>query len=196
MATQAKSFYTPEQYLAMERDAPTRNEYIAGEIFATSGASLAHNRISANVSRTLGNALEGRDCDVVGSDMRVHVPATTLYTYPDVVVVCGEPEFADGEYLDTLTNPVAVVEVLSPSTEAYDRGEKFAHYRRLPSLVDYVLVSQNALRVEHFARQPDGSWSLHVAEDAPGASVTLASVGASLTVAEVYRRTGLLPDTD
>ncbi len=131
--------WTPAEYLAWERAAPDKHEFLGGEIFAMAGASFAHNKIVGNIVGELRDALRDRPCDVTPSDLRVKIPAVGLYTYPDAVVVCGEPQFEDDK-LDTLLNPTVIVEVLSDSTEAYDRGKKFRYYRTIPSLRDYVLV--------------------------------------------------------
>jgi Uma2 family endonuclease len=128
-------------------------------MYAMSGGSYRHAVIIARLSRALGNALDGRPCGVTSSDVRVSVTADGLYTYPDIVVVCGEPKFADGRS-DTLLNPALVIEVLSTSTEAYDRGFKFAQYRTVESLEEYALVSQTEARAEVFRRQPGGHWLL------------------------------------
>jgi Uma2 family endonuclease len=156
MATQKIPLFTPDEYLARERAAEVKHEYISGQIFAMSGASYEHNQITANLARTLGNQLDEEECDVLTSDMRVKVQGTTLFTYPDLVVVCGRPHFLDNEF-DTLLNPYILVEVLSPSTEAYDRGEKFAHYRTiLPlfELADTLKVSGEE-KVAHEETPPD-----------------------------------------
>ena len=152
MSSATKRQFTPQEYLSLERKSPTRNEYFRGEIFAMAGTSREHSLIAVNLTRRIGNQLEDRPCEVYASDMRVLVDATGLYTYPDVVVVCGEPEFLDRE-VDTLLNPTVIFEVLSESTEAYDRGVKFGHYRRIPSLREYVLVSQDRMLVERYTRQ-------------------------------------------
>jgi Uma2 family endonuclease len=183
MASESKPIYTPEEYLALERAAQYRSEYLDGEIFAMSGASEAHNLITGNIARHLGNQFEGRPCRVYTTDMRVRVTPGRMYTYPDVVAVCGPREFADDQR-DTLLNPTIVFEVLSPSTEAYDRGEKFAHYWRLASLTDYVLVAQDQMRVEHFTRQGDG-WFV-TAAGALDATIRLTALGAELTVRAIY----------
>lgn len=177
---------TEAEYLAFERASDIRHEYLDGHVYAMTGASRAHNLISTYTAASLINQLRGRPCEVYASDMRVRVSATGLYTYPDVTVVCGNPQFADSA-LDTLLNPVLVIEVLSPSTESYDRGKKFQHYRQLESLREYVLISQDSLRVERFLRQDDGTWLL---TDAAGldASLELASVACTLALAEVYEK--------
>jgi Uma2 family endonuclease len=176
---------TPEEYLAQERKAEYKSEYVAGQILAMSGVSREHSLITGNIARVLGSQLLDRPCEVHASDMRVKVPARGMYTYPDVVVVCGDARFED-EQVDTLLNPTVIVEVLSPSTEAYDRGAKFAYYRQLPSLQDYLLVSQFQMLIEHFTREEEG-WLLTETTD-PGEVVQLPSIACELPVAEVYRK--------
>src|SRR2546426_6586677 len=163
MVTQTKVRYNPEEYLALERKAEHKSEYFAGEIFAMTGASERHNLIVTNLVRELSLQLKGRPCKTYSSDMRVKVGATGLFTYPDVIVVCGPTQF-DDEQQDTVVNPSVIIEVLSKSTEGYDRGEKFAHYRKLESLTDYLLVSQTKPHVEHYVRQPDNQWLLSETE--------------------------------
>lgn len=152
MSSATKPHFTPQEYLTLERKSPTRNEYFRGEIFAMAGASREHSLIGANITREVGNQILDRPCESYSNDMRVRVDATGLYTYPDVVVVCGEPEFQDRE-VDTLLNPTVIFEVLSESTEAYDRGVKFGHYRKIPSLREYVMVSQDRMLVERYTRR-------------------------------------------
>lgn len=177
------AYYTAAEYLALERRATYKSEYVNGHIIAMSGASRRHNLIAANISRELSSQLRGRPCESYISDMRVRVSETGLYTYPDVVAVCGDIRFAD-EQTDTLLNPAVIVEVLSASTEAYDRGDKFAHYRRLASLHDYVLVSQDAVRVEHYVRQGE-KWLLSEA-NLPTDTVSLASIQCTLVLEDIY----------
>jgi len=150
------------EYLELERKAEFKSEFFDGEMFAMSGGSRWHSIISANVGRELGNALKDRGCVVFESNMRVKVEATGLYTYPDVSVACEEQRFVDDE-MDTLLNPTLIVEVLSESTEKYDRGQKFQHYQQVRSLKEYMLVSQHAARVELLVREVDGTWRLHQA---------------------------------
>jgi Uma2 family endonuclease len=159
MSAQPQAHLTPEQYLAIERAAETRSEYYDGRMYAMSGGSYNHVRIIGNLAFELRNALKQRACEVVTSDLRLRVSPSGLYTYPDVTVVCGEPKFADDQR-DTLLNPAFIAEVLSPSTEAYDRGFKSAQYRKLESLQEYALISQAEPRVEVFRRQPGGGWLL------------------------------------
>jgi Uma2 family endonuclease len=191
MSTLAKPWYTPEQYLALERKAETKSEYFDGAIFAMAGASREHNLIVANVTAELHPQLKRRPCELYPGDMRVKVTETGLYTYPDVVVVCGEPQFED-EQGDTLLNPTLIVEVLSSTTEAYVRGDKTAHFRQLESLQEYVLIAQDRVRVERYARQPDGQWLLLETTDL-GDTIQLASIGCQLALAEVYDKVPLAP---
>jgi Uma2 family endonuclease len=177
---------SPQEYLAAERQAEVRSEYLGGDVFAMSGASRRHNLIVVNVAASLHGQLKGRACETYAGDMRIHIPATGLYTYPDVAVVCGDPRFEDSE-LDTLLNPTVLIEVLSPTTEGYDRGKKFAHYRTLESLREYVLVSQEEVRVELFTRQHEGHWLLSEASRLEEA-VPLAAIGCELRLADAYDR--------
>jgi Uma2 family endonuclease len=180
---------SPQEYLALERQAETRSEYFGGEMFAMSGASYEHNLIKDNLAREAGNQLKAGPCRVVTSDMRVKINATGLYTYPDIVIVCSEPEFEDG-YFDTLLNPLVVVEILSDSTEKYDRGAKFRHYQKIPSLREYVLVSQDQPLIERYACQPDGSWNLVTFDDRYG-TFKFATIAAQIPMIEIY--TGVRP---
>ena len=150
---------TPEQYLEIEREAEIKSEYINGEMFAMSADSLPHAILPSRLIRELGDGLESRGCTIIGSDLRVRAAAKGPYFYPDAIIVCGQPELAD-DHKDVLLNPVVIFEVLSKSSEAFDRGQKFAHYRAIASLRDYVLISQTEPRVEVFSRMPDGKWSL------------------------------------
>jgi len=178
--------YTASEYLSLERASmDIKHEYIQGRIVAMAGASRAHNLITSNLTWLFVDQLKGTPCETYSSDMRVRTAST--YTYPDVVVVCGEPEFEDRE-VDTLLNPTVIVEVLSPSTEAWDRGDKFFHYRALHSLKDYLLVAQDKMRVEHYTRGA-GEWTLHDATG-PEEKIRVESIGCELGVSEVYRRVG------
>ena len=189
MSTQPKTYLTPEQYLEIERKAEYKSEYFAGEMFAMSGAKFEHVMMVGNITRELSEQLRSRQCFVLSADMRVRVTATGLYTYPDVAVVCGEPQLLDKE-LDTLLNPVLIVEVLSPSTEAYDRGRKFEHYRSIESLKEYLLVSSDRAHIDLFARQSDGRWLLTSA-DRLEETIELESVGCRLALAAVYEKVDL-----
>jgi len=171
------------EYLAQEARSETKHELINGEIFAMAGGTVEHGRLAASVMGELRVALGGHPCSVLSSDVRVRVLATGLTTYPDASVVCGRLEL-DPEDKHTVTNPVVLVEVLSDSTEAYDRYDKLAHYRRIPSLRDYLLVSQHERRIEHYRRNDDGSWTLRDVQ--AGGEVSLASIGCALSVDAIY----------
>ena len=185
MSGQPQARYSPQEYLELERQAEYKSEYVNGEIFARSGASEEHNLIVGNVFAALHTQFRGRPCKVYASDMRVKV-SPTVYTYPDVVAVCGEARLEDAQ-LDTLLNPTVLVEVLSSSTEAYDRGEKAEHYRRLPSLAEYLLISQDKPHLEHYRRQADGRWLLSEA-GALHADISLPAIDCTLRLAAVYDR--------
>ena len=159
MSAVPKQRLSPAEYLAMERKSEIRHQYYKGEVFAMGGASRAHNRISMNIGTELNHQLRDKPCERFMIDMRVKVDPSGLYTYPDIVVVCDKPEFED-ERVDTLLNPQLIIEVLSKTTESYDRGKKFEHYRRLESLTDYLLVSQDEAHIEHFTKNADGHWVL------------------------------------
>jgi Uma2 family endonuclease len=177
--------YSPEEYLALERKADYKSEYVNGQIIAMAGASRQHNLIAGNLYREVSQQLRGRPCEAYISDMRVKVSRTGLYTYPDVVVIYGEIRFEDASN-DTLLNPLVIAEVLSASTEAYDRGEKFAHYRRLESLQEYLLVSQDKVHIEHYVRQGD-QWVLSEVSDLHD-TLHLASIGCDVVLQEIYHK--------
>ncbi|HEX8846012.1 MAG TPA: Uma2 family endonuclease [Pyrinomonadaceae bacterium] len=184
--SQPKTYLTPEEYLAIERKAEYRSEYFNGEMFAMTGASRKHNLITLNIAGELRQQSKGKPCEVYVNDMRVRIPLTGLYTYPDVVVVCGEPEFED-DFVDTLLNPTLIVEVLSETTESYDRGRKSSYYRTVQSLAEYLLVSQDEYKVEQYVRQADGRWLLTDIRSPEGV-IELASVPCVLALKEVYDR--------
>jgi Uma2 family endonuclease len=186
MSRQVKTYVTPEEYLAFERKAETKNEYVNGEIFAMTGASRKHNLIAGNIIGELRQQLKGKPCEVYPGEMRVKAPVARSYVYPDVVVVCGEPEFEDG-YLDTLLNPTIVVEVLSKSTESYNRLAKSAYYRTIESLSEYLLVSQEEYRVEQYVRQDDDRWLLSDVRTLEG-MIELQSIGCSLALRDIFER--------
>lgn len=201
MSSQLKTYLTPQEYLAIERKAETKSEYFNGEmfplrsegkphdLFAMVGASRRHNLIAGNVFGELRQQLKNRPCEAYTNDMRVKVPATDLYTYPDVVVAGDEPLFED-EYFDTLLNPVLIAEVLSHSTAAYDRVKKFGYYRTIESLSEYLLIAQDEYRVEQYVRQADGRWLLSDIRSLE-AVFELPSVGCTLRLADVYARVRL-----
>ena len=168
MQTAAKRRMTIQEYLEVERVAHAKSEFLEGEAFAMAGGSRKHSRIAVNLAGFLNRRLAGTPCQVFNSDMRLQIEATGLCTYPDVQVACGKLRFADARE-DTLLNPRIIIEVLSDSTAAWDRGKKFWHCRHLASLAEYVLVSQDGWMVEHYLRQSNGSWRLRTEDDAKGA---------------------------
>ena len=191
MQTNPKHFLTPQDYLAWERQQETRHEWFDGEVYAMTGASREHNLVCGNTFSALHAQLRGGACEVYNSDMRVRVRETGMYTYPDIVAACGHPEFEDAA-VDTLLNPVLIIEVLSDSTERYDRGAKFGHYRNLPSLQDYLLVAQAECRVEHYRRQDASHWLLSEYRGLEDV-IELISVNCRLLVAEMYERVPVQP---
>ena len=189
MSTQPRTALTPEEYLELERKAEYKSEYYHGEMFAMAGASREHNVLAMNLSATLHAQLRRRPCEVYPSDMRVRVGATGLYTYPDVSVVCEQPQLAD-EHADILLNPTFLAEVLSPSTEGYDRGRKFEHYRTIESLAEYLLVAQDRIHVDLYTRQQDGRWVLSEASRLED-TLELPSIGCQLALADLYEKVDL-----
>jgi Uma2 family endonuclease len=193
MNPQLKPRLTPEDYLALERSAEYKSEYFNGEIFAMTGASEPHNTIVLNIGSEIRQHLKKRPCKAYANDMRVKVSPTGLYTYPDLVVVCGKGQFDDA-HLDTLLNPTLIIEVLSDSTEAYDRGRKFEHYRRLESLAEYVLIAQHRPHVESYRRQPDQQWLLTECTGLD-ATLRLQSIDCALALAEIYDKVEVIEDS-
>ena len=185
----AQTYLAPEEYLTWERKQPFKNEYHNGQIIAMSGASRAHNRITVDITTQLNNQLMEGECEVFAGEMRVQTSPEISYFYPDVIVVCGEPRFEDDTF-DTLLNPIVVIEVLSPSTAAFDRGEKFEHYKQLVSLQEYILISQNTVRVEHHCRQ--GKQWIHNTFQRLEDILSLASIECEVPLRAIYRR--VMPD--
>lgn len=176
---------TYQAYLEAERTSTTKHEYLRGEVYAMAGGTPTHAGLAMAMGTVLSNGLAGQPCRVFGSDLRVRVEATDLATYPDIAVVCGRFESSEFD-ADAATNPVMIVEVLSDSTEAYDRGEKFAHYRRIPSLREYVLLSQPEPRIETYAKNAQGAWVL--SEAGAGEHLELRSLpGVTVDVDALYR---------
>lgn len=187
MASQPKPNLTPEEYLAIERATEFKSEYIDGYIVAMVGASEPHNLIVTNSVRELSSQLKGRDCTVYSNDMRIDLRERKLFAYPDVVVVCGEPDLVADDFQDNLRNPVVIIEVLSQSTERYDRGLKFFKYRRIESLEEYVLIAQDRMLIEHYVRQPSGDWLMSEAFGLD-AVIQLSSIGCDLRLSEIYHK--------
>ena len=183
--TAAPTHLTPETYLELERKAITKNEYVNGEIIAMAGASFAHNFITLDTATHLNNQLMDGECQAATGDLRVKVPRTESYFYPDIMVVCGEPQ-AEDNIFDTLLNPTLIVEVLSASTETYDRDEKFTHYRQIDTLQEYILISQDSVEVVQYCRQ-EPEWvatKFQTLEDV----MPLISIGCELPLRHIYRR--------
>jgi Uma2 family endonuclease len=187
MSLQQHAYLTPEEYLTMERQAEHKSEYIDGVVYAMSGASFRHNAIVANVVAELVQQLRGHPCRALPSDMKVRMPDSSKFFYPDMSVVCGEPEFHD-ERTDVLLNPTLIVEVLSESTASFDRGEKFQAYQRLDSLWEYILISQDKHLVEQYIRQTKESWT-YTAMVGAESSLALPSIKCTLSLKAVYDKT-------
>ncbi|MEO6732837.1 MAG: Uma2 family endonuclease [Ferruginibacter sp.] len=157
MPVAVRKYYSEEDFLILERMSKTKNEYYRGEIFAMSGASFQHNQIAAFLAKDIGTHLTGKECNIFGSDLRVHSWFQSFYTYPDAVVICGEPAFVDNEF-DTIINPSILFEILSPATEEYDRTIKFEFYKNITTLQQYVLIDSQKILIEVFTKQQDNSW--------------------------------------
>ena len=185
-ARQLHTALSPEDYLAMERQADLRHEFVDGEIFAMAGESLEHSVICTNLAYLMVGQLRGKPCRTLSPNMKVRTSPSGLYAYPDLTVVCGEPVFHD-QQRDVLVNPKIVVEVLSPSTEAYDRGGKWIRYQQIETLSDYLLIAQDQPLIEHYTRQADGKWLYSAVGDLAD-TVPLPSIDCRLPLAEVYDR--------
>lgn len=186
MTTRPEVRLSPEEYLRIERAAEWRSEYVDGEMFERAGASWRHSLIAGNLVGELGNLLRETSCVVAVAQLRVATDPRRHYAYPDIVVVCDRPQFVDDQR-DTITNPTLIAEVLSESTEKYDRGAKFERYRAVPTLSEYLLVAQDRVHVELYTRQPQGEWLLREWNDA-AAEIDLAALGCRLRVGEIYAK--------
>ena len=186
VSTQPKVRITPEEYLALERKAETRSEYLDGEMFPMPGVTLQHVRIVVNLLVYLNTQFRDRPFEALGPELRLKVSPTGLYTYPDVMIL-GSDAKSEDTHNDTMLDPCVIFEVLSDSTESYDRGKKFAHYRSLDSLKEYFLVSQKEFRVERFARQEEGNWLYSEVTDPKGA-IEIASAACRLQISQIYER--------
>ena len=191
MAAQPQPYPSFDEYLARERQAETRSEYVNGEIVAMAAPSPEHELIVSNLVREIGLLLKERACFVFGSNMRLYIPLNNRGRYPDVSVVCGQMEFYSGEPRDTLLNPMLLIEVLSESTEAVDRGAKFDEYRSIASLREYLLIAQDRKQVEHYVRQSDNQWLLTIYTE-PHQAIQMPSLNCQLTLAEIYAKLDLL----
>ena len=187
MSALPKRYFTPEEYVLLEDLAGYKSQYVAGEIYAMAGAEPEHIDIVRNLVVALAAQFAGRPCKTYFNDMRVRAEVGELYTYPDVIALCGAPRFDRSSRPSVLLNPQVIFEVLSPATETFDRGEKFLRYRTLDSLTDYILVASEFMRVEHFVRKENGAWTMTEYRQ-PGDELPLRSLEVTLTLAQVYRQ--------
>ncbi len=181
--------YTIEEYLEMENASEDKHEYYKGEIFAMSGAKLAHNEITSNTFVEIGRILKGKPCRPYGSDLRIHIPANTLFTYPDISIICGEPETRNNDEMNAL-NPTVIIEVLSPSTKNYDRGQKFMLYRNIPTLKEYILIDSTTIHVEAFAINAAGNWELKEFKSIKD-TLSMSAIQVTIGLADIYERVKL-----
>jgi Uma2 family endonuclease len=194
MSASPQRLLSPEEYLAFERSVPTKHAYFRGEMFAMGGASTEHNQLTFNLAGLLYSLLKDRPCQAYVNDMRVKVSASGLYTYPDVVITCDTPRFEDKEF-DTLLNPQVIIEVLSDSTEKYDRGKKFEQYQQIDSLREYLLVSHGYPSIDQHLRGDDGVWTLRQVRGLDG-TVELPTVACQLRLADVYAKVAFPPEDE
>jgi Uma2 family endonuclease len=194
MSAQPTSLISADEYLAFERRQREKHEFFNGEIYLQAGASIAHNLITANIIGSLHQQLRDKPCTVLPSDMRIRTPRRRQYMYPDATIICGSPIFDDEQH-DTIINPIVIFEVLSPSTEQYDRGRKFQAYRTISTLQEYLLISQTMMRVEHFKRHNDMMW-LMAEYSRSDQVIELASVSCRLSLGALYEKVGLTAEED
>lgn len=194
MTAQPRPYLTETEYLEREQTSPIKHEYYAGEVFAMAGGSEAHNLIASNVNASIYAQIRGRGCRIYPSDMRIKIVNTGLYTYPDLTIVCGTPDFVNTKKRDTLLNPTIIIEILSSSTERYDRGVKFQNYRSIETLKEYILIAQNTYHVERYIRQEGNTWLL---TEATGMESTIAleSIQVTLALADVYELVDMPPES-
>jgi Uma2 family endonuclease len=178
------NYLTADEYLEAERNASGKNELMNGKIITMTGASLKHNRIVSNLIGNIYPFLKGKSCEVFPSDMRVNIPTTNSFTYPDLTIVCGKPELLD-DHFDNLLNPAVIIEVLSPSTESYDRGNKFFTYQQIPSLKEYILVDSTSCTVQTIVKKDDGLWQFDTITNL-SATLIIQSIGQSIVLGDVY----------
>lgn len=178
------NYVSPEQYLEMERASETKHEYYQGEVFAMSGASIPHNDVFHNVYGMLFTSLKGKSCKPYGSNLRIHIPENSLYTYPDISIICGKPETA-ADFNDNVTNPTVIIEILSKSTQDYDRGTKFHLYRRIQTLKEYILIDSRSVCVELYNRQQNNGWLLTEFKQLTD-SFYISTIGLTLFLKDVY----------
>lgn len=184
MAVTQANHTSISEYLTIERSAAAKHEYFKGEIFAMSGASFRHNKIITNLNRAILPYIGSGDCEMFGSDLRVHIPENSLFTYPDSIIICGEPEFLD-EHFDTVTNPSVIIQILSPSTKNYDRGTKFTLYRSIPSLKEYILIDSESVCIEIFSQSQLKTWSLEEFKSVDD-SFSIKAVSIDIRISRIY----------
>jgi len=184
MAQPVVKYYTEQAYLALERSSYNKHEYYKGEIFAMGGATFKHSVIQVNLLVKLANHLSDKPGRTFGSGLRIHIPENSLYTYPDVVVVCDEPQFEDDSF-DTLLNPAVLIEILSPSTANYDKGAKFELYRDIPSLQEYILIDSVTVHFVSYTRNTDGTWQLAETRDI-GGQLIISHIGFQTSLSSIY----------
>jgi len=189
--THTQCWISPEEYLNIERRATFRSEYINGEMFAMAGATRQHNRIASNVVSEINQRIKSRDCNIYSSDLRVHVPSTGYFTYPDIVITCGKEEFTD-DYNDVLVNPLVIMEILSDSTAAIDRGRKFEQYRELASFAEYLLIEQRVPRIEQYILQDSQDWMYRDIRGIDG-QVRIEKIDCTLLMSDIYHKVEFLP---
>ncbi|WAC09986.1 Uma2 family endonuclease [Dyadobacter pollutisoli] len=188
MTAQTIKMYSEKEYLELEREAEYKSEYYRGEIFAMAGASYDHNRIKENLSIEIGVFFKDKSCQSFSSDMRLHIPQTGLYTYPDLLILCGKPELLDDQ-ADTIMNPTALIEVLSKTTSGYDRGEKFHFYRGIPTLKEYIMIDSLSISAEVWAKNEDGMWFLASEAHSIEEYITSANFDLKLKLSDIYAKT-------
>ncbi len=188
---QAQTWISPEEYLNIERKATYRSEYVNGEMFAMAGATRQHNRISSNLVSEINQHIKSRDCNVYSSDLRVHVPSTGYFTYPDIVITCGKEAFTDA-HNDILVNPLVIIEILSDSTASIDRGKKFEQYRELTSFVEYLLIEQRTPHIEQYILHDSQEWRYRDIHEIDG-QVTIQAINCPLLLRDIYHKVEWLP---
>ncbi len=180
----AHNLFSIQDYLSMERDAIDRHEYYQGEIYSMAGTTLQHDRIDKNLIGMINPFLKGKSCSVFGNDIRVHIPSNTLFTYPDVFIICGNAELLENEF-DTVLNPSVIFEILSRSTRKYDKLEKFSLYRSISSFSEYVLIDSEKAEIEHYIKNNDNTWTLAV-YDKPEQILTIKKIGIHISLFDLY----------
>lgn len=184
MGEPALKYYTAAECLAFERTSQTKHEFYRGEICDVPGTGFNHNKLQMNLTIAVGSFLKGKSCNVFVSDLRIHIPSNTLYTYPDAIIICGKLQLLDEEF-GTVLNPSVIAEILSASTQSFDHGDKFMLYRSIPSLQEYILTDSGAIGIEHYKRNKDKTWLRQEWQDKTD-TLTIATIGFNLPLKELY----------